>query len=94
MVIYFRFGMKPVSEPFCQLRVRKYYCNKLQDFKAFFFICNFGSGMLQAETYDRCSILYTQGHILYSLPHPVFSHPPTEWVLGPLSAAVEQLGHS
>jgi hypothetical protein len=38
MVIYFHFGMKPVSAPFYQLRFWKYYCNKLQDFKTFFYL--------------------------------------------------------
>jgi len=66
----------------------------MQDFKAFFFICSYGSGTLQAEMYDRCSILYIPGHIFYLLPHPVFIHAPTEWVLGLLSTAVKRLGHN
>jgi hypothetical protein len=60
-----------------------------------FFICSFDSVMLLTETFERCSLLYIMGQIVFIHYYVPFSFTLLlKMVLGSLSVAVKRLGHS
>jgi len=90
MAIYFRFGMMPLPSHFSV----SYEFESIIAINCIFLFAAFVLLCYRWKCMTAVSFSTYRGVFFYSLPHPTFIHPPTKWVLGPLSAAVKRIGHS